>query len=116
MIKNLFDEEDKVTSEPSKDESRIISIFDEPETKAEEEPFVLSTTQPMTVAETVRSSGMAYSAAIALFASVAFMLILGWGADLLFGSSPWGIVIGVVIGAAVGFYQFFRVTSQIFKK
>jgi len=34
----------------------------------------------------------------------------------LLGSSPWGIAIGVLIGAAIGFYQFFRVTSQIFKK
>ena len=43
------------------------------------------------------------------------MLVLGWGADLLFGSSPWGMVCGIVIGSLIGFIQFFRLSSQIFK-
>ena len=42
--------------------------------------------------------------------------IIGWGADLLLGSSPWGIVIGILIGAGIGFLQFFRITGEIFKK
>jgi hypothetical protein len=58
---------------------------------------------------------MAWSAAVALFGSVVFMLIVGWGADLLLGSSPWGIVVGIVIGSIIGFLQFFRTTSQILK-
>ena len=114
-MNSILDPEEAELSEPKKSEPLITSIFDEQETK-DDEPFILSRTEPMSVAETVRSSGLAYSAAIALFASVAFMLLIGWGADLLLGSSPWGIVIGVLIGAAIGFYQFFRVTSQIFKK
>jgi F0F1-type ATP synthase assembly protein I len=80
------------------------------------EPFILSEAEPTTMAETVRQSGLAYSAGIALFASVAFMLVIGWGADLLLGTSPWGIVAGIVLGALIGFIQFFRLTSQIFKK
>ena len=59
---------------------------------------------------------MAWSAGIAFFAAVVFMLILGWGADLLLGTSPWGIVGGIVLGSIIGFVQFFRITSQIFKK
>ena len=43
------------------------------------------------------------------------MLFLGWIADLLFGSSPFGIVAGVVIGSAIGFIQFFRISKQIFE-
>jgi F0F1-type ATP synthase assembly protein I len=31
------------------------------------------------------------------------------------GSSPWGIVAGIVLGSLIGFVQFFRITSQIFK-
>lgn len=65
--------------------------------------------------ETFRKSGMAWSAAIALFGSVVFMLVLGWFADLLMGTSPWGVAAGVVLGSVIGFIQFFRITSQILK-
>jgi F0F1-type ATP synthase assembly protein I len=94
--------------------STITSLFDD--ATPDDEPFVLSESQPQSLSENVRQSGLAYSAGIALFASVVFMLLIGWGADLLFGSSPWGIVSGIVIGALIGFVQFFRLTSQIFKK
>lgn len=66
-------------------------------------------------AETFRKTGLAWSAGIALFGSVVFMLVLGWLADLLLGSSPWGIVAGIVIGSVIGFVQFFRITSQILR-
>lgn len=65
--------------------------------------------------ETIRKSGLAYTAAIVLTASIVFTLILGWFADLLLGTSPWGKVGGIVLGAIVGFVQFFRTTSEIFK-
>jgi F0F1-type ATP synthase assembly protein I len=64
-------------------------------------------------AETMRKTGLAWSAAIVFFGSVVFMLILGWFADLLFGSSPWGIVVGIIFGSIIGFMQFFRITSRI---
>lgn len=70
---------------------------------------------PESRADTFRQTGMAWSAAIALFGSVVFMLILGWGADLLLGTTPWGIVVGILIGSVIGFLQFFRTTSQILK-
>lgn len=72
-------------------------------------------TKPESTAETVRKSGLAMSAAIALFGSVVFLLIIGWFADLLLGTSPWGIVAGIVLGSVIGFVQFFRTTSQILK-
>ena len=71
---------------------------------------------PDSLADTARRSGLAYGAAITLFGSVVALLILGWIADWLLGTtSPWGIVLGIVIGSAIGFFQFFRITSQIFK-
>lgn len=114
MIKNLLDNDDE-PNEPGGSTPAVTSLFDGGE-KRPEEPFILSEVEPQSLSENVRQSGLAYSAGIVLFASVAFMLIIGWGADLLLGSSPWGIVSGIVIGALIGFFQFFRLTSQIFKK
>ena len=64
-------------------------------------------------AETARKMGMAWSAAIGLFGAVVIMLIIGWFVDLFIGSSPWGIVGGIVVGSIIGLVQFVRTTSQI---
>lgn len=116
-MKNFLDS-DEIPSEPAKkDTGSLQSIFDsDDEGKKDAEPYVLSEAEPQSAEETVRTSGLAWSAGIVLFASVVFMMIIGWGADLLFGSTPWGIVGGIVLGAVIGFVQFFRLTSQIFKK
>lgn len=82
----------------------------------EPEPFVKVPYQPDTSDETIRNSGLAWSAGIIFFGSVIFMMILGWGFDLLFGSSPYGLVGGIVFGSLIGFIQFFRISAQIFKK
>jgi ATP synthase protein I len=63
--------------------------------------------------EANRKSGMAYAAALALFASVASFCGLGWLADRWFGTAPWLLAAGLVLGAAVGFYQFIRMTSRL---
>lgn len=121
MIKNfLGDDEDQIRDSETKGGSGSLSIFDSSwendSESGEKKPFILSEAEPETFAETARRSGLAWSAGIVFFASITFMLILGWGADLLFGSSPWGIVCGIVIGSLIGFIQFFRLTAQIFKK
>jgi F0F1-type ATP synthase assembly protein I len=123
MMKNFLsgDEPESPTestteSTPSRSDG-ILHIFDEePDRPAPAEP---DNKQPFTLADdpdSMRQSGLAYSAGIAFFAAVVFMLILGWGADVLLGTSPWGIVVGIVLGSIIGFVQFFRITSQIFKK
>lgn len=126
MIKNLLGDDDKINEpEPKKHdiwagEPAIITLFDSESGQsvdaAEKERFVISEAEPESYGETARRSGLAWSAGIVFFASITFMLILGWGADLLLGSSPWGIVGGIIIGSLIGFIQFFRLTSQIFKK
>ncbi len=80
-----------------------------------EAQFVPETYLPESTDETVRRSGLAYSAGIVFFVSVAFLMLLGWFADLLLGSSPFGLVAGIVIGSMIGFVQFFYISRQIFE-
>ena len=71
---------------------------------------------PQSKVEAIRQSGLAMTAATVLFGSIAFLLIIGWFADLLLDTSPWGKVAGIVVGSLIGFIQFFRLTSDIFRK
>jgi len=64
--------------------------------------------------ETNRKSGIAYAAAIALFASVVTFCGLGWLVDRWLGTAPWFLVGGLVLGAAAGFFQFIRLSSQTY--
>lgn len=126
MIKNLLsDDPDSASHEQtsnqtsSRHSNTVITLFDsadDPSADAASEGFAMSQSQPESTAETVRRTGLAWSAGVAFFGAVVFMLIIGWGADLLLGTSPWGIVGGIVLGSIIGFVQFFRISSQIFKQ
>ncbi len=122
----IFDSDDLPEKAGSTRSGSMISLVPAPEpddnkpvvdpATGANEPFILGKAEePESSAETVRQTGLAYSAGVAFFASVVFLLIIGWGADLLFGSSPWGIVVGILVGSVIGFVQFFRINSQIFK-
>jgi len=63
--------------------------------------------------ETNRKSGLAYAAAINLFASVISLAGLGWVLDRWLETAPWLLVAGIVLGAVVGFYQFIRITAKL---
>jgi ATP synthase protein I len=58
-------------------------------------------------------SGIAYAAALTLFASVVSLCGIGWLLDRWLGTKPWLLVIGIVLGAAAGFYQFVRLTAKL---
>ena len=60
-----------------------------------------------------RKAGLAYAAAISLFAAVVSGLILGWLLDRWLGTSPWLLVVGLVLGAAAGFYEFLRASAKL---
>ena len=125
MIKNFLDDENDQDSQRETGSSKpsrpadptVISLFDSVEdpTTTTEEPYILSSAPKESAADTIRRSGMAWSIGVAFVCSVGFLLVIGWGADLLLGTSPWGVIVGIVIGSVIGFYQLFRFSSQIFK-
>jgi F0F1-type ATP synthase assembly protein I len=80
----------------------------ETEEKTSQEEF-----EEISSVNSIRNASLAWSAAIGLFGSVVFMMAIGWLMDTLLGSEPAGIVIGIILGAVIGFYQFFRVMSKI---
>lgn len=61
----------------------------------------------------LRKSGMAYAAALTLFVTVAVFLGIGWLIDRWLGKSPLFLVIGIVLGSAIGLYEFYRITMKI---
>jgi ATP synthase protein I len=60
-----------------------------------------------------RKSGLAYAAALSLFAAVVAGLLVGWLLDRWLGTKPWLLVVGIVLGAAAGFYEFIRAASKL---
>jgi ATP synthase protein I len=63
--------------------------------------------------ETNRKTGLAYAAALSLFAAVVAGLIIGWFLDRWLGTRPWLLVTGIVLGAAAGFFEFIRAASKL---
>jgi F0F1-type ATP synthase assembly protein I len=127
MIKNLLSDDEpepQTESQPSRESisrssSSVQTLFDSSgldDDGGTAEDFVVRNDRPQSSAETFRQTGLAWSAGVAFGGAVIFMLVLGWGADVLLGTSPWGLVGGIVLGSVIGFIQFFRITSQIFKK
>ncbi len=53
---------------------------------------------------------------IQLAAIVVIFFLLGKWADEKFGTPPWIMVAGIVIGIAIGFYHFFKSVSELEKK
>src|SRR5438552_8096521 len=68
-----------------------------------QQPGVWSEYKSESTDETARQGGLAWSAGIVFFSSVGFMLFLGWIADWLFASGPWGLSGGILRGSLLGF-------------
>jgi len=61
-----------------------------------------------------RKAGYAYAAGITLFASVVSFCALGWLADRWFGTQPWFLIGGLILGSAAGLFEFIRLSSKAF--
>jgi ATP synthase protein I len=60
-----------------------------------------------------RSSGALIGAVMALSSSIVSCLIVGWLLDRWLGTSPWLIVVGIIVGSVAGFMHLIRVMSRI---
>ncbi|HKV34023.1 MAG TPA: AtpZ/AtpI family protein [Pyrinomonadaceae bacterium] len=61
-----------------------------------------------------RKSGFAYAAGITLFASVVSFCGVGYLLDRWLGTEPWLLVVGIVLGSAVGLFEFVRLSSKTY--
>jgi ATP synthase protein I len=59
-------------------------------------------------------AGVAYAAGISLFAIVAGCTGIGWLADRWFGTQPWLLVVGIVLGSAAGLFEFVRLSNKTY--
>ena len=91
-------------------------FVDYEEENAEDEGFFQPPAEAETPGETARKTGLALSAGIMLFGSVVVLMTFGYLAGRFFGSPQTGLIIGIVLGSLIGFFQFFRTTSQILRK
>ena len=49
-----------------------------------------------------------------MFAAVATFCGLGWLLDKWFGTAPWFLIGGIVLGSAAGLYEFIRISSKTY--
>lgn len=74
--------------------------------KRNEDPFVEKSMRSFQ--ETVRKSGPAASASYTLLGAILLLGGIGYGVDVWRGSGPWGLVVGLMLGLIVGFYELAR--------
>ena len=63
--------------------------------------------------DTTRKTGLMYAAVMSLVFSVLTCLLGGLALDEVFDTSPTLVVVGIIVGAIVGFYQFIRLVSRV---
>ena len=69
---------------------------------------------PETDQDENRKTGFAYAAGITLFASVAAFCGVGYLLDKWFGTQPWLLIAGIVVGSAAGLFEFVRLSSKTY--
>ncbi len=58
------------------------------------------------------SAGPAAAAAYTLIGAVVMLGAVGYGIDRWLDTGPWGVVVGLLLGVVVGFYELIKSTWQ----
>lgn len=67
------------------------------------------------IASSYRKAGPFLDASWQLVGAVGLWTLVGWWLDKKFGTGPWLLVVGAVLGMGLGFYLFFRSLTAIGK-
>jgi F0F1-type ATP synthase assembly protein I len=78
-----------------------------------EKSLYLPDLKPDSIQKTARKSGYAMFAGINLVGSVLFFLAIGYAVDLWLQTAPVFLVIGIILGAIVGFYQLIKISAKL---
>ncbi len=97
----MENEEDKVLTE------------DEQFEKDKKDGFYHPDLLPESQVESNRKSGLAYGAVVTLVGAILVFLVIGWALDKYFQTAPILLVVGIIFGTIIGFYQFIRISKEI---
>ncbi len=87
--------------------------FDEKTGEKKEKIEYLPDLKSRSADETSRKSSYAMSAVINLVAAILIFLAIGWFLDRRLNTSPWLLLLGIIIGSILGFYQLVRISSKL---
>ena len=62
--------------------------------------------------ENVTRAGPAAAASYTLIGAIILLGGIGYAVDSWQGTAPWGLVIGLLLGVVVGFYELVKMTRQ----
>ncbi len=65
------------------------------------------------LARSTRAAAPWLSAVWQFTGAVFFLSAVGYGLDQAFNTTPWGLVVGGLVGGAVGFYSFVRSVNRL---
>jgi ATP synthase protein I len=61
--------------------------------------------------EVTRRSGIAYAAGLTIFISVVSFMGVGWLLDRWLGTTPWGLIVFLMLGFIAGIYNVMRASG-----